>query len=219
MKDPAVIAAYFGSGDTASMDLLDAALARAFPGSPVYRAFLRSGFRPSVPEVLASLGRDTPVYVHPMLLNCGMSYRRLLDLCGAPNITVGQPLLSHREAVARAVCGWYPRNTLLMAHGSGGDLTGFAEVLPAGYWLAAMNGQPSLTELLPRLAGTRLYLAPFLLTAGYHVSKDLAAWREHLTTRGCTVEVLPRPLAQCPAIQTIITAHGAMGMGGRKPCD
>ena len=146
MNAPAVIAAYFGSGDTASMDLLDAALARAFPGSPVYRAFLRSGFRPSVPEVLA-------------------------------------------------------------------------EVLPAGYWLAAMNGQPSLTELLPRLAGTRLYLAPFLLTAGYHVSKDLAAWREHLTTRGCTVEVLPRPLAQCPAIQTIITAHGAMGMGGRKPCD
>ena len=201
----AILAVYFGSRDTASMDRLEAAFALEFPGYPVFRAFLNRRFSevPSVPEALQQLQVFDRVLVQAMLVSDGPSYRQLTKLCPA-----GAPLLASPDACIAAMEQWLPKPLVLMGHGAAGtDLRQFADRLPADVYFAALEGHPSLEELLPKLVGRSVHLAPFLLTEGVHTDRDLDIWQNRLEAAGCTVTLHRETLAHYPEISSIFAAH------------
>lgn len=200
------------------MDLLEADLARAFPGCPVYRAFLSRRFpeADSPEQVLERLKAFDRILVQAMLVSPGPAYEQLLARC--PGLPVGKPLLASPEACAEAIQNRFPKPLLLMGHGSSlSDLTGFAQMLPADICFAALEGQPSLDSILPQLAGRTLHLAPFLLTAGTHTERDLAAWQHRLEAAGCAVTLHQTPLAHCPEIRAILVRHLQAAAGSEAP--
>lgn len=201
----AILAVYFGSRDTASMDRLEAALAGEFPGCPVFRAFLSRRFPevPSVSEALGQLRDYDRVLVQAMLVSDGPSYGQLTAICPA-----GAPLLASPDACMAAVERWLPKPLVLMGHGAADtDLRQFADRLPEDVFFAVLEGQPSLEALLPGLAGRSLHLAPFLLTEGIHTGRDLELWKTRLEAAGCTVTLHRETLAHCPEIGGIFAAH------------
>ena len=219
MKKTAVLAAYFGSPDTESMDLLEAALAEAFPGCPVRRAFLSRRFPAvdSVEQALIRLQAFDHVLVQAMLVSTGPSYAPLLERC--PALPIGPPLLASPDACAAAVANWLPKPLLLMGHGApDSDLTEFAAHLPDHVYFAVMEGKPGLDSVLPQLAGRQLHLAPFLLTAGTHAARDLAAWKTRLEAAGCRVKCHTATLAHCPGIPAIFAQHLQSCSSGGSLC-
>jgi len=197
----AILAVYFGSRDTASMDRLEAAFAVDFPGCPVFRAFLSRRFPdvPSVSEALQQLQHFDRILVQAMLVSNGPAYRQLTVLHPA-----GAPLLDNPEPCFSALDRWLPKPLVLMAHGSANaSLTDLNKYLPDGFYLAALEGTPSLEELLPQVAGQDVHLAPFLLTEGIHTHPDLAAWQSRLEAAGCTVTCHRQTLSHCPDIPAL----------------
>jgi len=208
MMDTAILAVYFGSADTQSMDLLETALAQAMPGCPVHRAFLSSRYPDavSIPQALQQLADFRRVLIQPMLVSAGFSYVRIQQLAGSH--PVGQPLLANPEAVARAMDNWLPKPLLLMGHGAADlDLTPFAASLPEDVFFAVLEGRPTLDTLLEQLAGRTLHLAPFLLTAGHHTRTDLTLWKKKLEAAGCRVICHTETLAHCSQLRTCLASH------------
>ena len=66
---------------------------------------------------------------------------------------------------------------------------------------------PSLSSILPQLAGQTVHLAPFLLTAGHHADRELTQWKETLEQAGCTVTMHTTSLAHNVTIRKIFVKH------------
>lgn len=214
----AILAVYFGSRDTRSMDLLEQALSNAFPSHQIHRAFLCSRFpgAPSVEQALAQLQAYDSIFIQPMLVSRGPTYEKLLALTG--NHPVGVPLLDDPNSCAEALRRWLPAPLLLMGHGASGvDFSRWLAALPDDIRFATAEGTPSLTDILPQLAERSLHLAPFLLTAGTHGTRDLTQWKETLEAAGCTVTIHPEPLAHCPQIRDLFIRHIALQMQQDPP--
>ena len=204
----AIVSVYFGSRDTVSMDLLDAALSRAFPEHTLHRAFLSRHIpgTPSLETVLQSLEGYDEIRLQAMLVSRGPTYETLLSQAG--DLPVGAPLLDSAADCGAALAHCLPKPLVLMAHGAENlDLTAVSQVMPKGVWFAAMDGQPSLETVLPHIAGQPVHLAPFLLTSGYHTEKDLTLWQHRMEAAGCTVTLHPQSLAHCPQIGRIFVRH------------
>ena len=204
----AIVSVYFGSRDTTSMDLLDAALSGAFPDYTVHRAFLSRHIpgAPSLETVLESLKGCKEIRLQAMLVSRGPTFQQLLQR--ANGLPVGAPLLDSAADCGEALARWLPKPLVLMAHGAEYlDLTEVSRSMPEDVRFAAMEGMPSLDSILPQLTGKRLHLAPFLLTSGYHTGKDLALWQRKLEEAGCTVTVHTQSLAHCPQIGEIFARH------------
>ena len=215
----AIISVYFGSRDTVSMDLLDAALQDALPEADMYRAFLSSRFSgaESLETVLEQLRGYDRIVMQAMLVSRGPTFSKLQQLAG--NLPVGAPLLDSPAACAAAMADWLEQPLVLMAHGAEGmDLTGIAQTMPDGVWLAAMEGAPTLSSILPQLAGQSVHLAPFLLTAGHHADKELHQWKYRLEQAGCSVTLHTTSLAHNPKIREIFTKHLAECGANHQVC-
>ena len=216
----AILTVYFGSHDTSSMDLLDQALSEAFPTHKICRAFLCSRFSgaPSVGQALAQLQDYDCVFIQPMLVSRGPTYQKLQTFAG--DHPVGIPLLDSPEACLEALRQWLPMPLLLMGHGSADtDFSHWIRTLPKEVCFASVEGTPTLQEVLPSVAGGSLHLAPFLLTAGTHGTRDLALWKQTLESAGCTVTVHPQPLAHCHGIQRLFIHHIRLQMQKRSRID
>jgi len=201
----AILAVYFGSFDTNSMNLLEQDLQQAFPDARVCRAFLRSDGTPSVMQALPQLQNYDRILVQPMLVSEGPAFRQLQSFC--PGLPMGMPLLASPEACARAVA-CLPRPLILMGHGSAGcDQTAFAARLPDDIHFALLHGTPALEDLLPKVAGQTVHLAPFLLTRGKHTHRDLILWKQQLEAAGCTVVLHEDTLAYNAAIRSVFVQH------------
>ena len=204
----AIVSVYFGSRDTVSMDLLDAALSGAFPDHTVHRAFLSRHIpgAPSLEAVLESLKGYEEVRLQAMLVSRGPTFEQLVQR--ADGLPVGAPLLDSAADCGKALADWLPKPLVLMAHGAEHlDLTAVSRAMPEGVRFAVMEGAPSLDSILPELAGQQLHLAPFLLTSGYHTGKDLTLWQRRLEEVGCSVTVHTQSLAYCPQIGEIFVRH------------
>ena len=204
----AIVSVYFGSRDTASMDLLDAALSGAFPDYSIHRAFLCRHIpgAPILETVLQSLDGYDEICLQAMLVSRGPTFAQLIQR--ANGLPVGAPLLDSAADCGKILADWLPKPLVLMAHGADGlDLTAVSQAMPEGVWFAAMEGKPSLDSILPQLAGQPLHLAPLLLTSAYHSGKDLTLWQRRLEAADCTVTVHAQSLAHCLQIGQIFVRH------------
>jgi len=190
------------------MDLFEQTLSESFPAHKICRAFLCSRFSgaPSVEQALGALQNYDSIFIQPMLVSRGPTYEKLRTL--SKNHPVGVPLLDSPCACVDALRQWLPAPLLLMGHGSAEtDFSDFIKILSNDLHFAAMEGTPALEEVLPLFAGRSLHLAPFLLTAGTHGTRDLALWKEKLEAIGCSVTVHPESLAHCPQIRDLFARH------------
>ena len=208
-------------------------LYRAFTGDTVRQRLARNGLAvDSVPQAMARLAAEgvTQIAVQPIYVTQGAEYRRLCSQLEPwrqrMRTALGAPLLhtdADFEAVAGALPEWLPpledgEALILMGHGSeGSDNAAYvrlAQVLQAQsgrIYAAVMTGEPTLESVLQRLVKEpqirKLMLAPFLLTAGGHVRKDMLAWEASLRSAGYPVRCVARGLGACPRIRELFAAH------------
>ncbi len=203
----AIVMAVFGSTvpqALAAYDQLEAALRRARPGIPVYRAYLswmvRRKLDFSVPSPATVLQRlqlrgITSVDVSAGLLATGEEYHRLLlevaAFSGAMTLRVSRPPLDNLDSlrgflarVAMAVPDErHPgESVIFMGHGNRDGRSDFAyrtaaaelARLDGDFHLACVEGHPDFEEVLPQLRPGRVWLVPFMLVAGDHACHDMA---------------------------------------------
>lgn len=200
----AILAVYRGSRDEASLGLLEAGLAQAFPGFPVFRAFLSHQFPevPTLEQALLNLSGYDQILVQPMLVAPGPAYEEILQRC--IGCAIGTPLLAHRDFLT-ALRRRFSGPLLLMLHGAPG-LKLVLPSLPQDTYLAALRGSPTLSSVLPALSGQTVRLIPLLLTAGCHLHRDLALWQAQLERSGCIPVLHRQPLAHWPEIPQLFGA-------------
>lgn len=200
----AILAVYRGSRDPDSLALLEAGLAQAFPGLPVFRAFLSRQFPevPTLEQALLNLSGYDRILVQPMLVAPGPAYEEILQQC--TGCIVGKPLLDHAEFLPALRCR-FSGPLLLMLHGAPGrSLT--LPPLPQDIYLATLRGSPALSSVLPALSRQAVRLIPLLLTEGRHLHYDLVRWQLLLERSGCIVLPHRQPLAHWPEIPRLFAS-------------
>ncbi len=229
----AILAVSFGTtyswAEQTCIRPVEAALAQAFPGWLVSRAYtsrmvmrrLQERGEPisGVPEALEQLSREgfDKIVLASTHIIPGKEYAALQEAAG--EWPVSQPLLAE-EADLDWMARWMDDTArqagqpmLFMGHGTdhAADET-YARLgsrLSREVFLACVEGTHRLEGLLPRLDSLpekRITLAPLMLVAGDHAHNDLAgeeedSWKSILEARGFRVSVRMQGLGAEEAIQ------------------
>ncbi len=213
----------------------------AFTSSVIRRKLKEQG-RPvySPAEMLAWMGAAgfSRVAVQSLHVIPGQEYEGLRKTInaflhipkGIETIKLGKPLLFSHDDILTVCNRLSPvlpglaehEAVVLMGHGTGHPsniyypgLQYYLWQLSPRYWLATVEGYPSLQDILPKLKEQevhRVWLAPFLSVAGNHARNDMAgekpdSWKSILEANGFQVRTELKGLAEYDEIASIWVSH------------
>lgn len=184
-------------------------------------------FKGALEELFAR--RIEEVAVQPLHIIPGADYHQLAKALNNfkdnfKRIGLGQPLL-FKEADYFQVAGILKKEmpdllsnelVILMGHGTSHPANSsyalldyvFKDMGMEKFYIANLEAYPGLDQILDNIRELeigKIYLAPFMLTAGSHAKKDLAgtgdSWKNILIAEGYQVEVIMKGLGEYPDIQ------------------
>lgn len=206
---------------------LEKSYAEAFPEYEVRRAFTSSISRkklseqgiivPSVQDVIKAANAEgfDSITIAMNMISPGDEYNRICTEC--EGYSVSRPLLDTEEDFRQIAEIFKTRHdngvTLLMGHGSKKKsnkmYAELAKYLPKNVYIACMDGDVNLSELLPKLLAQpkrKITLIPFLLVAAMHVTDDMLgnsekSWKTILSNAGFIVDGITYGLGSNTQIQ------------------
>ncbi len=233
-----------------AIDALKLQAEAAFPGVPVRLAYSSMIIRKKIAgegimkrspaQALADLAAEgfTEVVVQSLQIIPGREYSDIKATAeafqampkGIAHITVGRPLLSSPEDIARAaeaILGALPGHgkgeaVLLMGHGTAHPANAAYAALQLALWksdqsvfVATVEGSPALIDVLPALKrqGTRkVFLVPLMSVAGEHAHHDMAgkqgdSWVSRLQAAGIQSEPVFKGLGSRPVVAELWIDH------------
>jgi len=188
-------------------------------------------------EVLDRLYKDgyEEIIVQPLYIICGEEFNKLK--CQIDNyknkfekIILGRPLLTYKEdyeEVIEIMVNQLPKNSnneaiVLMAHGTAhkshstySTLESMLRDININAYIGTIEGYPNIDEVIEKLKFNnikKVYLVPFMLTAGKHIIEDMAgnndkSWKTILKNNGFDVILYLQGLGENYYIQDKFTRH------------
>jgi len=214
-------------------DEIEERIRRKNPGIPVFRAYTSERIRrkpdgtvPSLPELLQRLAVEkyTDIDLLAGFLSAGKIYHDLLRDVSAVKqkmrICVTHPPLSNPAQLRSflpCAAGMVPperkpgENVLFMGHGNRDGRSDSAYFATAAefqktdpdFHLACVEGNPKPEDVFAELRPGKVWLIPFMLTAGDHTQNDMAgkdpdSWQSRLTNAGFECISILRGLGENP---------------------
>ncbi len=223
MLDGAIILASFGSTDDSirakTFDRLAAEISQAFPTFEVRQAFTsnfiirklarRKIFIATVAEEIARLRSEgsRKIFLLPTHLTPGEEFDNKIKICAAPDVEIISPLFAEpidKKILATVIDCFKPADDeelVLIGHGSPNRHNPVYENLQrlAGdrihIGVIEATDTPNFADVVKRLTGRKILLAPLLFNGGVHVSKEIAgsdanSWLNRLLALGKNVRVI-----------------------------